>query len=175
MRIFGALLLVVVLAVAVVTLLQTRQTKESFDAVTTMADELRESDIRGQILDPHRAEALVDSLAELLEQPRLISGHVEDLRTIAATAARWADAAPTPSLELRAAVAIRGAADDLRSYASGGSELALQRAERQLRTARAALAGELPRGSATDAIRDRLDNLGRAHQEKLQELDETLQ
>ncbi len=173
-RIFGALLVIVLLTMAVVSYLQSRQARESLDAVTTMADQLREPDVRGTSLDPAVADRVLDTLETLAGQPTLVSDHVEDLQTIAATAARWAEAAPTPSLELRASVAIRSAADDLRSFALRGRELSLSNARRHIAEARAALAGELPPGSATDAMRDRLENLGRGREEQLQELDETL-
>ena len=89
-------------------------------------------------------------------------------------AAAWADAAPSPSAELRAAVAIRSAAGDLRSYATRGSQMSLASAKRNLDTARAALAGE-PTGTApTDAVRDRLENLQRGQQERYQDVEEEL-
>jgi hypothetical protein len=174
MRIFGALLIVVLMAMAAVLYLQREDTAASLEAVANVATDLRESGISGRALDPKMATRMVTSLQELVDFPEAIPDHIDDLKTMAATAASWADAAVSPSAELRAAVALRSAARDLRSYASRPSPHFLSSAQRNLDTARSALAGD-PGGTApTDAVRDRLENLQRGHQEHYQELEEEL-
>ena len=78
------------------------------------------------------------------------------------------------------AVALRKAAGELRSQALSPSTVHLMRARRYLGVAEdalefAAMGGGGPGpGLATDAVRDRLENLEQAHQEHYQELDEEL-
>ena len=174
MRIFGALLLVVLLAMAAVLYLAREDTTASLQAVTAVAADLREDGVTRSALESETAARMVSAMQELLDHPDRIAGHADDLKTIAATAASWADAAHAPSPELRAAVALRSAAGELREYGLRSSQLALANASRQLDTARSALAGELTGTSPTDAVRDRLDNLQRGQQERYQELDEEL-
>jgi hypothetical protein len=69
-------------------------------------------------------------------------------------------------------VALRSAADELRSYGLRRSDRHLSNASRYLRQARAALEGEEIRNDPTGAVRDRLENLQRSQEEKLLELDE---
>jgi len=77
-------------------------------------------------------------------------------------------------------VAIRKAAGELRAQATRPSTAHLMRARRYLDVASdaiqfggAASGGPGP-GLATDAVRDRLDNLQQSQQERYQELDEEL-
>ena len=155
MRISGALFLVVLISVGFMLYLTARDATSSLDAVAAVATDLREEGVTG-----------ID--------------HVDDLKTFAATAAAWADAAPSPSTELRIAVALRKAAGELRSQALSPSTVHLMRARRYLGVAEdalefAAMGGGGPGpGLATDAVRDRLENLEQAHQEHYQELDEEL-
>jgi len=119
---------------------------------------------------------------EILQaDPETISDHLAELKTFAATAASWAEAAATPSAELHAAVAIRRAAGELRGYALTPSDVRLMRTRRLLTAARSTLdgvggdsvSGEGP-GLAVDAVRNRIDNLQQSHQERIQEVDEDL-
>jgi len=174
MRIFGALLIVVLLAMAAVLYLQREDTAASLHAVSSVATDLRENGVSSRALDPEMAARMVASLQELLDHPEEIPNHVEDLKTVAATTAAWADAAASPSAELRTAVALRSTAGDLRSYGVRKSQMSLSSARRNLEAARAALAGE-PTGTApTDAVRDRLENLQRGQQERYQDVEEEL-
>ena len=174
MRIFGVLLIVVLLAVGAVLFLQREDATSSLDAVVAVATDLREEGAVGRRFDPDLAARLVASLQELADRPERIAAHRDELKTIAATAAAWADAAPSPSPELTCAAALRGAAGDLRSYALRPSPGALVAAGSQLERARRALSGEPPAGSAVDAVRDRLGNLQSGQQERLQEIEEQL-
>lgn len=174
MRIFGALLIVVLLAMAAVLYLARQDTAASLEAVAAISADLREQGVQGRSFEPEAAARMVVALQELLDQPDRIADHTDDLKTIAATAAAWADAAHSPSSELRVSVALRSAAGDLREYGLRSSQMALTSAARQLDTARAALAGDVTGTAPTDAVRDRLDNLQRGQQERYQELDEEL-
>jgi len=174
MRIFGALLIVVLLAMAAVLYLSQEDTAASLQAVTAIAADLRESGISRSTFEPETAARMVSVMQEMLDYPEGISSHTDDLKTIAATAASWADDAHAPSAELRASVALRSAAGDLREYGLRSSQLALANAARHLDAARSALAGDVTGTAPTDAVRDRLDNLQRGQQERYQELEEEL-
>jgi hypothetical protein len=164
-------LLVILLAAAIVFYLQGRSATESFQAVTRIAANLREEGVDERAFDRRLAERMVASLQELLDSPEDIPNHIDDLRTIAATTASWAQAAASPSLELRISVALRGAAGDLREYGIGKSPFALKSAAKNLEEARAALAGEESAGNpAIDAVRDRMENLRRSQQEQHQDI-----
>ena len=174
MRIFGALLVVVLLAMAAVLYLAKEDTTASFQAVTALSADLRESGVDRRSFEPDTATHMVTAMQELVDHPEGIRDHTDELRAMAATAASWADAAHSPSPELRAAVALRSAAGELREYGLRGSQLALANAARHLDAARSALAGEVTGTAPTDAVRDRLDNLQRGQQERYQELEEEL-
>jgi hypothetical protein len=174
MRIFGALLIVVLLAMAAVLYLSREDTATSLQAVTALSADLREHGVERSPFEPERAARLIAAMQELVDHPDRISGHVDDLKTISSTAAAWADAAHSPSVELRASVALRGAAGELRSYALRPSQPTLASAARHLDTARSALAGNAVGTAPIDGVRDRLDNLERGQQERYQELEEEL-
>jgi len=124
---------------------------------------------------------MISAMEDLLAAPDTISDHVVDLKTFAATAASWADAAATPSAELHVAVALRRAAGELRGYALTPTEIHLSRTRQLLTAARSGLdgasdglgGGQGP-GLAVGAIKDRIDNLQQSHQEQVQEVDEEL-
>lgn len=178
MRISGALFLVLLIAVGYLLYLNARDATSSLDAIATIATDLREQGVEGRALDHDLALHMIDAMERLLAAPDTIPEHVEDLKTFAATAAAWADAAPSPSSELRAAVALRQASGELRSQALSPSPVHLMRARRHLSAASEAIksvsAGGPGPGLATDAVRDRLDNLQQSQQERYQELDEEL-
>jgi hypothetical protein len=181
MRISGALFLTILIAAGFVLYLTARDTTSSLDAIATVATNLREEGVSGQALDRELAFQIIDAMDRLLEAPDTIADHVEDLKTFAATAAAWADAAPSPSAELRAAVALRKAAGELRTQALRPSTAHLMRARRHLDVATDALqfgvggaGGGSGPGLATDAVRDRLENLQQSQQERFQEVDEEL-
>ncbi|MBD3872342.1 MAG: hypothetical protein IFK91_05410, partial [Acidobacteria bacterium] len=158
-----------------------RDATSSFDAVTTVASTLRESDVDARTLDRRTAREIISAMEVLQADPETISDHLAELKTFAATAASWAEAAATPSAELHVAVAIRRAAGELRGYALAPSDVRLMRTRRLLAAARSTLdgvggdsvSGEGP-GLAVDAVRNRIDNLQQSHQERIQEVDEDL-
>jgi len=180
LRISGALFITTLLAVGYMLYLTGRDATSSLDAVALVATDLREQGVTARALDRDLALQMVDAMDHLVATPDTIRDHIEDLKTFAATAAAWADAAPSPSSELRAAVAIRKAAGELRTQATRPSTVHLMRASRYLDVASDAIRFDVagPGGSgpglATDAVRDRLDNLQQSHQERYQELDEEL-
>ena len=180
MRISGALFLTLLIAVGYMLYLMGRDATSSLDAVAAIATDLREEGVTGRALDHDLALQMIEAMESLLASPETIPDHIDDLKTFAATAAAWADAASSPSSELRAAVALRRAAGELRSHAITPSTVHLLRASRYLGVALDAIqystagpGGPGP-GLATDAVRDRLQNLQQSHQERFQELDEEL-
>jgi hypothetical protein len=174
MRIFAALFLIILLAAAAVMYLQQRSATTSLEAVASAAADLREGGVAGRTFDHELASRMAASMRDLLATPDDLANHTNELRTLTATAASWAAAAPAPSIELRAAVALRSAAGELRTYALQPSNRHLHAAELHLDTAEAALAGEPIPNDPTGALRDQIDNLQRSHQEQLQEIDEAL-
>jgi hypothetical protein len=174
MRIMGALLLAVLLAAALVLYLQGRSTHEDLRAVNAISSDLREAGVEGTPMDHGQAQRAINTLAELAGNPQAIADQRQQLSAIANTAARWAAAAPSPSPDLRAAVAIRSAADELLAYGVYGGETHLGRARQHILAARSALAGEGRPADAVGGVRDRLQNLQRSQEEQLRKLDETL-
>lgn len=175
MRIGGALMIIVLLAAAVVFYLSGESATSSLDAVAVVATGLREEGVTGAALDRQTAMRMIAAMDELIATPDMIADHLADLRVFAGTAASWADAAPSPSSELHAAVALRGAADELRAYGVNPRRNELARAQSFLGEARLALSGEAPGpGLATEGVRDRLENLQRSQREKVQEVEEEL-
>ncbi len=174
MRLQGAFLLSLLFVAAIVLILRSEETQAGLEGVASAAAGLREKNVEGRLLDHNAAEQIIDAMASLVEQPEEIQHHVQDLRQFAETAAAWADGSPSPSAELNLAVSIRGAAGELRAYALRPDQRRLDRARRNLSTARAALEGDAPLGGTASGLRDRLENLQQSHQEKLQELEETL-
>ena len=107
MRISGALFLTILIAVGYMMYLTGRNATSSLDAVAAVATDLREVGVTGRALDRDLALQMIGAMEGLLATPDTLPDHIEVLKTFAATAAAWADAAPSPSSELRAAVAIR--------------------------------------------------------------------
>ena len=179
MRVSGVLMIGVLIAAGFVFYLTGRDATTSLDAVATIAADLREEGVAGRPLDRAAAQQMISAMEALLAAPETISDHVEDLRSFAATAAAWAQAAASPSAALHTAVSLRTAAGELREYAIRSTPTHLTRARRSLDGARSALAGEASGsgsgpGLATDAVRDRLENLQRSQQEQQQDLAEEL-
>ena len=135
LRISGALFLTILFAVGYMLYLAGRDATSSLDAVAAVATDLREAGVTGRTLDRDLALQLIGAMESLLDTPNTLPDHIADLKTIAATAAAWADAAPSPSPELRAAVAIRKAAGELRAQATRPSTAHLMRARRYLEVA----------------------------------------
>ncbi len=180
MRVSGSLFLMLLMAIGVMLYLGARDVTSSLDAVATVATDLREEGVEGTALDHDRAQQMIRAMEDLLAAPDTVPDHVEDLKIFASAAAKWADAAPSPSSELRAAVALRRAAGELRAQALTPSTVHLMRARRYLGVASDALTfaassdGGPGPGLATDAVRDRLENLQQSQQERFQEVDEEL-
>jgi hypothetical protein len=173
-RIFGGLFLIVLIAMATALYLRTESVKSSFDAVSSVASDLREEGVEGRSFDRRAAQRMVESLSALVAAPGGIRDSVEELRAVSATAAAWAAAAPSPSLELAVAASLRAAAGELRSYALRPSTDQLRSAKRHLDDAQTALAGVGLRRDPTDAVRDRLGILQQSRREHLLEFDEKL-
>jgi len=183
MRLSGVLILVVLLAMAVVVYLQSRDVEATRDAVTVIATQLKEEGVDATAFDRARATEVIAVLEGLVADPGSIPDHVEDLKTIASIAAGWAAGAPSPSPELHASVAIRKAAAELRSHGVTPSDRKLDTASYELRRARHALSSEVssevdgssaPSGLVTEGVRDRLHNLEAAQKERALELEEEL-
>lgn len=187
MKLSGALILAVLIAAAIVIFLQSKDTKASLDAVNSVAVDLREAGVSGSSLDRAAARRTLAALDQLQAAPDTIADHLDDLKTIAATAASWADAAPTPSNELTAAVAVRTAADELRQYGLQPSPAHLIAARREIERARGALvaqaaapgkgAGEsisVPSANSVQGVRDRMKNLQQSERERIQDVQQQI-
>jgi len=180
MRISGGFMVTALVAAGFALYLTGRDAGSSIDAVTTVADELREEGVLGRALEVETARRMVTVMEGLLEFPESIPDHVDDLRIMAETAASWAAAAPPASRELHIAVSLRSAAGELRSHALRPSQSFLLRARRRLDQARSSLDGELEGDGVpephlvTDGLRDQLQNLEQAQREQQQQVDEAL-
>jgi hypothetical protein len=181
MRISGALILVVVISMAVVVILQSRDVTAKRQALAVIATELREEGVDGATFDRERAFELISVLDGLSGDPDSIQNHLDDLKTISSTAASWAAGAASPSPELHASVAIRKAAGELRSHAVKPSPSTLSKARHELEKARQALTTtgpgdgtSAPSGLVTEGVQDRIHNLEAAQKEKMLEIDEEL-
>lgn len=173
MKVSGAFLLVLLIALAIVLMLRVKEIEHVEDDIQRMVPHLMEAGVKGEVMSHREALDRIDELETFCRFPDELPGQVQRLRAVAAEAASWAAGAPSPSPELTTAVALRSAAQSLREYASHPSERVLSNAKRQLFEARAALDGETPSAaSATDALRDRVRNIQQSHQEKLQDLEE---
>ncbi len=188
MKLSGALILVVLIAAAIVIFLQSRDTKASLDAVNNVAVNLREAGVEGRSLDRNEAKQTLAALDQLQAAPDTIADHMDDLRTISQTAASWADAAPTPSQDLTAAVAIRTAADELRQYGLDPGPGHLIAARREIGHAREALVAAVtgpgsggasdgsmgPPGNSVQGVRDRINNLQQSERERIQDVQQQI-
>ncbi len=180
LKISGVFFIGILIAVAFYLYLGASDATSSFDAVTTVASTLRESDVDGSTFDRRTASEIISAMEVLEAEPETISDHLAELKTFAATAASWAEAAATPSAELHVAVAIRRAVGELRGYALTPSDIRLIRARRLLAAARSTLEGVGGGGSgdgpglAVGAVQDRIDNLQQSHQERILEVNEEL-
>ncbi len=180
MRISGGFMVTALVAAGFTLYLTGRDAGSSFDAVTEVADELREEGVTGVALDGETARSMVTVMGGLVEFPDSISDHVADLRIMSETAASWAAAAPPASRELHIAVRLRSAAGDLRDYALRPSQSLLMRAGRRLEQAQNSLDGSLQGDGTpepqlvTDGLRDQLQNLEQAQREQQQQVDEAL-
>jgi len=181
MRISGILILVVVISMAVIVILQSKDVTAKRDALAVVATQLREEGVEGVGFDRERAIELIAVLEGLSNDPDAIANHLEDLKTISTTAAGWAAGAASPSPELHASVAIRKAAGELRDHAVRPSSSTLRRAQYELEKARHALttassgAGTTaPSGLVTEGVQDRIKNLEAAQKEKMLEVEEEI-
>lgn len=172
MKVSGAFLLVLLIALAIVLMLRVKEIEHVNDDLQRMIPHLAEEGVEGEVMSHREARQRIEELEGYCRNSYQLADHVKRLREVAAEAASWAAGAPSPSLELTTAVALRAAADSLREYAVHPSERVLNRAEAQLHEARNALDGSAPAASSTDALRDRIRNIEQSHREKIQDLEE---
>ncbi len=92
MRFSGVLILVVVISMAVVVFLQSRDVTAKREALAVIATELREEGVEGLRFDRVRALELIRVLEGLAIDPETIPNHIDDLKPISETAAGWAAA-----------------------------------------------------------------------------------
>lgn len=181
MRISGILILVVVISMAVVVILQSRDVTAKREALTMIATELREEGVEATRFDRDQALGVIAVLEGLAGDPDAIENHIDDLKTISSTAAGWAAGAASPSPELHASVAIRKAAGELRGHATRPSPSSIRKARHELEKARHALttassgAGTTaPSGLVTEGVQDQINNLEAAQKERMLEIEEEL-
>ncbi len=175
MRIAGAFMIIVLIAVALVLVLRSMETKHDVEAVRSISSNLHESGVEARAFDRGAALRTIRVLQGFLDTPGTIASSLDRLQAIARTAAAWAQGAPEGSAALDTAVALRSAADELRSYGLYGGERHLMEAKRQLAAARAGLNPATSARPVTADVRDRLQNLQRSEQEQMQHLDQALQ
>ncbi len=172
MKISGAFLLVLLIALAIVMMLRVKEIEHVNDDLQRMVPHLMEQGVEGEVMSHQDARQRIEELEGYCRAPYQLADQAKRLREVAAEAATWAAGAPSPSPELTTAVALRGAADSLREYAVRPSDRSLSKAEGQLSEARRALDGSPKAATATDALRDRLRNIEQSHREKIQDLEE---
>jgi hypothetical protein len=163
----AALLVVLFIVLSV----SSRSAKRSFDAATRAIPSLHE-DVPPRAFDRSAAMDMNRRLAALIEVP---SPPRSELEEASATAAAWAAGTDPGGGEYRAAVRLRGAADELLAASERPDDPHRTTASRLLREAREALASPatLPGGPA-GGIRDQLENLQRSQQERRREIEREL-
>lgn len=161
---FGLVALLV--AMAVVLILSARQTKHDFDAARQAIPSLREA-VAPAPFDALEAAQTASRLESMLDSAPLPH---DELRDITARTAAWAAATQPGGEQYHAAVALRGAADELITSSRDAASPRRARARQLIAEAREALRGTtaMPGGPA-GAIRDQLKNLQYSQQEKLGE------
>ncbi|MFI5143314.1 MAG: hypothetical protein ACHQQS_11135 [Thermoanaerobaculales bacterium] len=159
-------LAVLLIAMAIVLMLATRQTRHDLDAVRSVTLKASEN-VAPQAFDAVEARALATRLHTLLEVAQL---PVDELRQTAARAAAWAAALAPGTPDYHFVVNLRGAADELAAASSSATDPHRAAARRLLESAEIApgAPGGGPPG-AIGAVRDQLQNLQQSHAEKLHE------
>lgn len=163
-----ALGLVALLVAMVIALtLSSRQAERTLRDASRPIGSLKEN-VAPVAFDSAAALALADRLEALADEADLPAG---ELHEAALTAASWAAGSEPGSGPYRAAVKLRGAADNLiASSGSGGDDPRRGAARRLVREAREAMTSQLAQpGGPTGAIRDQLENLQYSHREQLEE------
>lgn len=163
---FGLVALLV--TAAIVLTVSARRTARDFDAARRAVPSLRDGSAP-RAFDEAAVRRLLQRLSTLVDAPTLPH---DELREAAASAAGWAAGAAPGSVQYAAAVALRGAADELlqATYDLGGPHRV--RAGQLLDRAGEALSGttSMPGGPA-GGIRDQLQNMEYSQQEKLREVE----
>lgn len=162
------------IALAIVLMLRVQEVRHVQDDMNRMMPHLEEQGVEKTVMRRRGALRRIEELEALCEAPAEAENRIPWLKQVAAEAASWAAGAPAPSGELTAAVNIRAAADALRAYGVRANDQSLHRAKTKLSEARAALADNAKPGTATDGLKDRLENLEQSQREHFQELEEAL-
>ena len=161
-------LVALLIAAAIVLTLSARQTARDFDAARRVIPSLKD-DAAPRDFDDAAARQLIERLSALVDT---LSLPEDELRGASITAASWAAGATPGTGPFAAAVALRGAADELLqvSHDRGGPHRL--RARQLLDRARDALSGvsSMP-GGPTGGIRDQLQNMQYSQQEKYREVE----
>lgn len=162
-------LAVLLIAMAIVLMLATRQTQHDLDAVRSVT--LRTSEnVMPRTFDAVEARALAARLHALLE---VAQPPVDELRQTAARAAAWAAALTPGTRDYHFVVNLRGAADELVAASSSATDPHRAAARRLLESAETApgAPGGGPPG-AIGRVRDQLQNLQQSRGEKLKEAEQ---
>jgi len=161
-------LAVLLVAMAIVLLLASRQTRRDFDAVRSVSFAAREN-VAPQPFDAGEARRLVARLRSLADAPEL---PVDELREAASRAAGWAAALTPGATDYHLVVNLRGAADELVDAKPPLSDPHRAAARRLLEAAEAApgAPGAGPPG-AIGGVRDQLQNIQQSQREKLQDVE----
>ncbi|HUK13888.1 MAG TPA: hypothetical protein VLW17_11365 [Thermoanaerobaculaceae bacterium] len=161
-------LAVLLVAMAIVLLLASRQTRRDFDAVRSVSFAAREN-VAPRPFDAAEARRLVARLRSLADTPELPA---DELREAASRAAGWAAALAPGAPDYHLVVNLRGAADELVDATPSLSDPHRAAARRLLDAAEAApgAPGAGPPG-AIGGVRDQLQNIQQSQREKLQDVE----
>jgi hypothetical protein len=157
-------LAVLLIAMAIVLMLATRQTRHDLDAVRSVT--LRASEnVPPRSFDAVEARALAARLHALLDVAQLPA---DELRQTAARAAAWAAALTPGTRDYHFVVNLRGAADELAAASTSADDPHRAAARRLLESAEIApgAPGGGPPGTI-GGVRDQLQNLQQSEVEKL--------
>ncbi len=161
-------LVVLLVALVIVLILYTRQTRNDMEAVRSVNIGAAEN-VPARPFDRAEADRMTERLRGLIRQADL---PFDELREAAARAAGWAAGLAPGTFEYHMAVNLRGAAGELMAASSSLDDPHRARAGQLLQQA------ETPPGEpgggppgAVGGIKDQLQNLQQSHQEKLTEVE----
>ena len=162
----GLVMLLVVMAVVLI--LSTRQTQHDADAVRSVKLGTSEN-VAPRAFDRAAADRMADRLRGLLSQADL---PLDELRSAEEEAAGWAAGLAPGTFDYHMAVNLRGAAGELAAAAPSLDDPHRVRARQLLQQAETAPGqpGGGPPG-AVGGLKDQLQNLQQSHQEKLTEVE----
>jgi hypothetical protein len=161
-------LAVLLIAMVIVLLLATHQTRKDVNAVRSITFAAREN-VSPVAYDAEAAHALADHLHDLLDVSDLPA---DELHNATARTAGWAASLTPGTRDYHFVVNLRGAADELAAASSSLDDPHRAAARRLLETAEIGpgVPGGPP-GGPVGAVRDEIQNLQQSHNEQLQQVE----